>query len=84
MSDVSVLEVAIVSHRDRDDLYAELSADDEQWAEVSLDSESHFRLTIFPRASGEPYEFDFEDVLSALTQAKRELAAVEGIEQIPG
>jgi len=71
----------IVSHKDRDDLYAELLGGDEQWGEIRLDRNGREVLKIYPSRSGAGYEFELNDVFGLLKRAREHLLKVEGVEK---
>jgi len=64
------MEVAILSNVDRDIIYAELSDENEQWAEVTEGEGGTFRITIFPSVSGHPYRFELADLENALAEVR--------------
>lgn len=47
--------------------------DSEQWAEVNAEGD-RLMVELYPRRSGQPWTFDFDDVTAALLEAKRRLA----------
>jgi hypothetical protein len=75
------LSFDIVSHKDRDDLYAELWGGDEQWGEIRLDRDGREVLKIHPPRSGAGYEFELSSVTQLLERARKHLLEIEGIEE---
>jgi hypothetical protein len=67
------LVVEIASVPDRDEVVAEIWHNNEMVAEVQRTTSGGFRLEIYPTESGEPWSFDLEDWLSALSEAQRRL-----------
>lgn len=73
------LEFGVVSANEREDLYAELLCNDQQWGEISIDTESKRpRLVIYPSRTGEILAFDLVELQRLLEDAATRLAEVEG------
>lgn len=70
-----------VSHKDRDDLYAELWEGDEQWGEILLGRNGREVLKIYPSRSGGGYQFELSSVSELLERARRHLLKIEGLEE---
>ena len=66
------MSVDIASPPDREKLVAMISFDREQWAEVQQESGSLI-LEIYPRQNGKPWEFSFDEALTALQHARQRL-----------
>jgi len=64
------IEVAILSDVDRDIIYAELSSDKEQFAEVTQDEDGSLSIAIHPAQSGEPQRFDLNELEKALAETR--------------
>ena len=64
-----------IANDDRENLFAEIHYDNEDWAEVIYDDErGAFTLTIFkPRDGKDSYVFLLSDVQEALAKAKQRL-----------
>lgn len=75
------LSFEVVSHKDRDDLYAELWWGDEQWGEVCLGQGGREVLRIHPPRSSTGYEFDFGAVTELLDRARKHLRSIEGLKE---
>jgi hypothetical protein len=68
------MECIIVSDVDRDDVFAELYHEGEQWAEVQYDRKRReFLITVFPQTSGEPIHLRLTEMEEALEYAKQRL-----------
>lgn len=74
------LHFEVVSHKDRDDLYAELWWGDEHWGEVRLGQGERELLVIHAPRSSKGYEFDLQDLSEMLARARRHLRSIEGIQ----
>jgi hypothetical protein len=68
----SRISVDIASPPDREKLVAQISYDREQWAEVNQESGS-LTLELYPRQDGKPWEFSFDEALTALRHAQERL-----------
>jgi hypothetical protein len=68
----SKMSVDLCSVPDREKLVAEISYDREQWAEVHQETAS-LTLEIYPRQDGKPWEFSFDEALTALRHAQKKL-----------
>jgi hypothetical protein len=66
------MRVEIASPPDREKLVTPIMIDSEQWAEVNQESE-RLQIEIYPRRDGQPWIFDFEQVVEALLEARRRL-----------
>lgn len=71
------IEIASVPHRE--ELVAELWYGDTQWGELSQEG-GHLVLEIYPNPAGQPWSFEFPEVLDALNQARYRL--IGELEQI--
>jgi hypothetical protein len=71
------MRVVITSDTEREDLFAELWYDDEQWAEITADTSSRsFRIEIFAPHSPASYVFPLADLQQAIEEAKGRLVAM--------
>jgi hypothetical protein len=68
----SQMAVDICSPPDREKLVASISYDHEQWAEIHQEADSP-TLELYPRQDGKPWEFSFDQALTALRQAQMRL-----------
>lgn len=69
------LTVQIASVPDRDNLVAELWCGDEQWGEISQETEN-LLLEIYPRTSGENdnvWSFDLTEIMGKLRAAQQQI-----------
>lgn len=66
------MRICISSPPDRDKLVAEFFSGNEQWAELNQEGEK-LSLEIYPKRSGEPWSFNFEEVIETLMEGKRRL-----------
>jgi|JI10StandDraft_1071094.scaffolds.fasta_scaffold948931_1 hypothetical protein len=66
-----VIEIASVP--DRDCVVAEIWWNDDMVAELYRNEHGSFQLEIYARNSGEPWSFELESWLVALTQAQQRL-----------
>ena len=64
--------ISISSPPDREKIVAMLDYENEQWAELNQESEN-FTLEIYPRKNGQPWEFNYEEALKILADAKKKL-----------
>jgi hypothetical protein len=64
--------ICISSPPDRKKLVAEIFFGTMQWAEINQE-DNNLQIEFYPRSNGEPWQIDFESVISALTEAKRKL-----------
>lgn len=71
----SKMRICISSPPDREKLVAELFFEDEQWAELNQEGESLI-LEIYPKRSGEPWQFHFEEMLETLKESKQKLVGL--------
>lgn len=71
------MEITIASPPDREQLVAEVFFEHEQWAELNTES-GDVALELYPRVSGEPWEFKFEDAVNALQAARTWLLNYDG------
>jgi hypothetical protein len=69
------MKVEYTSPSDREGLVVSLLWDSEQWAEVKAEG-GQLTVELYARRSGQPWTFDFDDVTTALLEAKRRLADV--------
>jgi hypothetical protein len=60
--------ICLSSPPDRERLVAEMFYKDYQWAELNQETET-LLLKLYPRQDGEPWKFEFEEALEALTMA---------------
>ncbi len=65
--------VCISSPPDRDKLVAEIFFGDQQWAELNQEG-LELQLQIYPRNDGKPWEIPYSQIISALEDAKNQLA----------
>jgi hypothetical protein len=66
------MSVNLASPPDREKLVAEIFYDREQWAEIHQETAS-LTLEVYPRRDGKPWEFSFDEALTALRCAQKEL-----------
>jgi hypothetical protein len=66
------MQIDIASPPDRKKLVAMLSYGSEQWAEISQETEQ-LTLELYPRPDGQPWEFSYDEAITALQQARRRL-----------
>lgn len=66
------MTVILASPPDRERLVAMISCDQEQWAEVHQEAGS-LTLELYPRQSGDPWEFSLDDAVAALQHARERL-----------
>jgi hypothetical protein len=66
------IRVEIASPPDRENLVAPILLENEQWAEVSQES-NQLLIEIYPRRDGTPWIFDLEEVINSLMEARRRL-----------
>lgn len=66
------ITITIASVPDREELVAELWFGDTQWAELSQEGDC-LVLQVYPRPSGQPWTFEFTDVVDALEAARQRL-----------
>jgi hypothetical protein len=66
------MKVDICSPPDRAKLVAQVSYDHEQWAEVHQEADG-LTLELYPRQNGKPWEFSFDEALTALRHAQERL-----------
>lgn len=65
-------DVGIASPPDRERLVAEILFERIQWAEINVESGTP-TLEIYPRPDGQPWRFELEGALAALTEAASRL-----------
>ena len=69
-----MMRVVIADDQERENLFAEIWADEGPWAEIILDSaQGQFVLTIFPAQNGKDLQFRLDEVEKALAEAREEL-----------
>lgn len=68
------MSVVIASPPDREKLVAMIDYDHEQWAELNQESGT-LTLELYPRRDGKPWQFSFEEALTALQLAHNRLTA---------
>jgi hypothetical protein len=68
----SKMVVDICSPPDRQKLVATISCNCEQWAEIHQETDI-LTLEIYPRQDGKPWEFSFDQAMTALRHAKTRL-----------
>lgn len=74
-----MLEYSIGSSMDRDDLYAELSFNRNQWGEIVLSEDKKtVNIIIYPDSEVE-LNFNYCDFLILIETAKRRLLEIEGL-----
>ena len=66
------MSVQICSPPDREKLVAQISCDREQWAEIHQETDS-LTLELYPRQDGKPWEFSFDEAMTALGHAQQSL-----------
>jgi len=66
------LDISISSPPDREKLVADISFDNQQFAEINQETEALI-IEFYPRKDSEPWEIDFEQVMAALLKAKKRL-----------
>lgn len=69
------ITIQIASVPDRDNLVAELWYEDEQWGEISQETEN-LRLEMYPRSSGENnnvWSFDLNEIMESLKEAQKRI-----------
>jgi hypothetical protein len=66
------MSIDIASPPDRERLVAEVFYAREQWAEINQERGS-LTLELYPRRDGKPWEFSFDEALTALRCAQRRL-----------
>ncbi len=66
------MSVDIASPPDREKLVAQILFDRKQWAEIHQDSGS-LTLELYPREDGKPWQFSFDEALTALRHAQKRL-----------
>lgn len=66
------IEISIVSPPDREDLVAEILVDREQLAEINRE-QPILQVEIYPKPSGGAWLLPFDELISALEQARRRL-----------
>lgn len=65
-------QIVIASMPDKEKLVAELYWDDVMWAELSNET-GVLKVRTWGKESGEPWEIPLQDVLGALSEAKKKL-----------
>jgi hypothetical protein len=73
------ITVQLASVPDRDNLVAELWDENEQWGEVSQETEN-LRLEIYPRTSGENgnvWSFDLTEIIEKLKEAQKRISQLD-------
>lgn len=74
-----MLEYSVGSSMDRDDLYAELSFNKDQWGEISLSGDKKsVNIIIYPN---NVMEFGCDDFLELIEKAKNHLLKLEPLER---
>ena len=66
------MTIDLASPPDRERLVAQISYDREQWAEIHQVAGS-LTLELYPRPDGKPWEFSFDEALTALLHAQNRL-----------
>ncbi|HMP60792.1 MAG TPA: hypothetical protein PKD86_15715 [Gemmatales bacterium] len=66
------LRVELASPPDREQLVAQIMADDEQCAELNIEH-GILQVEIIPRGDGTPWQFSYESLVQALVEAKDRL-----------
>ena len=77
------LHLTVASWSDRDDMVIELTvgngSDEEDWGLVTYDDASgRAVIDLYPRASGEDWHFDLDEVCQILARAKKRILEVAG------
>ncbi len=79
------MSVIITDDTDREDLFAELYSDEEQWAEMIFDrGKNTFTIEIFAPSDASSYLFELEDVQRAIEEAKSRLMTMGYAEKASG
>jgi hypothetical protein len=66
------MTVDLASPPDREQLVAQISYDREQWAEIHQHM-GGLTLELYPRQDGKPWEFPFDEAVTALRHAQKRL-----------
>jgi hypothetical protein len=73
-------DYGVVSHRDRDDLYAELSWNNVQWGEIAfvrVNDRRKLVLTLYAAPNGQAWVFDLREAQEVIEKAAERLLEVE-------
>jgi hypothetical protein len=68
----TIEKVGYASPPDRQKHVSELCTPEEQFAEINQENEK-LHIEIYPKQSGEPWVFDYDDLLAALVRGKERL-----------
>lgn len=66
------VRIVIASPPDREKLVAELFVGNEQWGEGNQEGEN-LSVEVYPRQDGQPWRLGYDEVVTALSEAKRRL-----------
>ncbi len=73
-----MLEYSVGSSMDREDLYAELSFDNVQFAEISLSEDrKSVNIIFYPNTELRILTFNYDDFLQTIESAKTQLLSLE-------
>lgn len=64
--------IKIASDTDRENVFAEIYYNEEEWAEISQEGEQPL-IVFFPPLQGKYWEFPLEEALEAIAEAKKRL-----------
>jgi len=68
------VEITIASDMERNELFAELSHEDEQWGEIIYDPGlGIYKLEIFPSQAGRTISLNLDEAIRSLQMAKERL-----------
>jgi hypothetical protein len=66
------MQIIITSCPDREKVFAELYAGDDQWAELSQEEDA-LVLELYPREDAKPWTFQYAEVIEILQRAEHAL-----------
>ena len=76
------MEIVVTSDQEREELFAEIYHEEEQWAEVIYDSlKKSFTIKIYAPTSGSSYLFSLSKVQKAIEEAKCRLMRLGYLEK---
>jgi len=73
------LTITIASAPELEQVYAELSADAQNWADLTQE-DGVLKLEIYPNPTGQPWVFDLDSLRAHLHEARRALLNDAGVE----
>ncbi len=77
------MEIVVASDQTREELFAEIHHEEEQWAEIIFDKASRFFIiTIYSPMTGDHYIFNLTEMQQALDEAKARLVSLGYVEKI--